>query len=142
MNEPRATLRLLHGTGFGQPPWFEAARLGQRIAQGLRADSGDDSEASWGRVLRFLDRQWQRAQAVATTPAPQPLDDLALALDLGDDERTLLLLAGMADAHEGYGAAFAALHPRGESRPTWGLFSWLVSPDLGRESATALLHTS
>ncbi len=142
MSEPRATLRLLHGADFGRPPWYEAARLGQRIAQGLRADGGDDAEANWGRVLRFFDRQWQRAQAAAVTPAPQPLDDLAQALVLSDDERTLLLLAGMADAHEGYGAAFAALHPRGESRPTWGLFGWLVAPDPGREAASALLHTS
>lgn len=142
MNEPLATLRLLHGADFGHPPWYEVARLGQRIAQGLRADSGDQAETTWGRVLRFLDRQWQRVQTVAATPTPQPLDDLAVALGLGDDERTLLLLAGMADTHEGYAAAFAALHPRGESRPSWGLFCWLVPGDISREASTLLLHSS
>jgi hypothetical protein len=142
MNEPLPTLRLLQSAEFGHPAWFEAARLGARIAQGLRADAGDQAEALWGRVLRFLGQQWERAQALAPAPAPQPLDDLVQALGLGDDERTLLLLAGMADAHEGYGAAFAALHPRGESRPSWGLFCWLVSPDIAREAPALLLHTS
>ncbi len=142
MSEPLPTLRLLQGADFGQPPWHEAARLGARIAQGLRADAGEQAEAPWERVLRFLDQQWLRAQALAATPAPQPLDDLVRSLGLGNDERTLLLLAGMADAHEGYGAAFAALHPRGESRPSWGLFCWLVSPDIARETPALLLHAS
>ena len=123
-------------------PWFEAARLGERIAERLRAEAGDEAEATWGRVLHFLSQHWTRAQLLGSATAQRPLDDLSLALNLNDDERTLLLLAGMADAHEGYGAAFAALHPRGESRPTWGLFCWLVAQDLRRQSTQQLLHRS
>lgn len=142
MNEPRPALALLDDAGLGQAPWVEAARLGQRIAATLRSEAGDQAESTWARVLQFLDRQWQRAQALRPPPAPQPLDDLALALGLDDDERLLLLLAGMADAHEGYGATFAALHPRGESRPSWGLFCRIVSADIAREAPARLLHGS
>ena len=135
-----------------RPLWFEAARVGQRIAEQLRADAGAEADATWGRALHFLQQQWTRAQSLfaahgadADTDAGgggHTLDALCIALDLHDDERTLLLLAGMADAHEGYGAAFAALHPRGESRPTWGLFCWLVSPDIRRDGTLRLQHHS
>ena len=129
-----------------QPLWFEAARLGLRIAERLRADAGAEAEATWGRALHFLQQQWARAHrlivAVGTSADTAPLDTLSQALSLDDDERTLLVLAGMADAHEGYGAAFAALHPRGESRPTWGLFGWLVSTDIRRDGTLRLQHCS
>lgn len=151
MNEPRApftpftpfTPSVPAGLAAeGQPAWFEAARVGQRIADLLRADGADAAEAAWGRLLRFLDTHAQRAQALEAPPAPQPLDDLAQALSLDDDERLLLLLAGMADAHEGFGATFAALHPRGESRPSWGLFCRLVGNDIARDGPARLLHGS
>ena len=115
---------------MNEPIWFEAARLGGRIAATLRAESAGaepGADANWGRVLRFLDAQLGRAESASPIPAPQPIDTIAEALDLNDAERDLLVLAGMAEEHEGYGAAFAALHPRGDSRPTWGLFAWLVS---------------
>lgn len=131
---------------LSRPPWFEAARLGQRIAEQLRADAGAEADATWGRALHFLQQQWTRAQSLGATLGPtadsEPLDTLSQALGLDDDERTLLILAGMADAHEGYGAAFAALHPRGESRPTWGLFGWLVSKDMRRDGTLRLQHES
>ena len=133
---------LADGATLSHEPWFEAARLGERIAERLRAEAGDEAEATWGRVLHFLSQHWTRAQLLGSATAQRPLDDLSLALNLNDDERTLLLLAGMADAHEGYGAAFAALHPRGESRPTWGLFCWLVADDVRRQSTQLLLHGS
>ncbi len=141
---PAHLARLAHSATLSREPWFEAARLGQRIADRLRAEAGDEAEAeaTWGRVLHFLSQQWTRAQLLGCAAARQPLDDLSQVLNLNDDERTLLLLAGMADAHEGYGAAFAALHPRGESRPTWGLFCWLVAQDIRRQSTLQLLHGS
>lgn len=134
--------RLARSATLSREPWFEAAHLGQRIAERLRAEAGDEAEATWGRVLHFLSQHWTRAQLLGSAAAQRPLDVLSHALNLNDDERTLLLLAGMADAHEGYGAAFAALHPRGESRPTWGLFCWLVAQDIRRQSTQQLLHGS
>jgi hypothetical protein len=141
MNDPALPLR----PGDGQPIWFEAARLGGRIAALLRAESpgGEQgAEATWGRVLRFLDAQHTRAQQEPCMPAPQALDDLVVGLGLSESERWLVVLAGMAEEHEGYGAAFAALHPRGESRPSWGLFAWLTYREQSREAALRLFHHS
>lgn len=151
MNEPRPALSIAPTARPGQPLWFEAAQLGHRLAQMLRAElpsaagsapSASSAAAPWERVLHFLEQQWQRARPLAMPPVPQPLDELMQALALDDDERALLLLAGMAEAHEGYGASFAALHPRGESRPSWGLFCRLVSSDIAREAPTRLLQDS
>jgi len=120
MNEPR-------------PVWWAVAELGSRIAERLRGDAGERAEASWGRVLAFLDRQWAQARAEAPmSVSPVSASPWLERLALSEDERTLLLLALMPEAHEGYGAAFAALHPRGESRPTWGLLGWLLCEDLVR----------
>lgn len=140
------------GTGFGDalhalrfdglPAWVEAAQLGARIAARLRAENGAGVQAHWGKVLRFLDAQSQRAERDGPMPAPQPLDDLVLGLQLTPEERCLVVLAGMAEEHEGYGAAFAALHPRGESRASWGLFAWLMYSEPGREAALQLFHHS
>ena len=150
----RLSARGLPASASSRPLWFEAARLGQRIAEQLRADAGTEADATWGRALHFLQQQWARAQSLlatagatvdtsaGTSAGTSALDTLSQTLALDDDERTLLLLAGMADAHEGYGAAFAALHPRGESRPTWGLFGWLVSTDIRRDGTLRLQHRS
>lgn len=60
---------------------------------------------------------------------PHPLDRLAAALGLTPLEADLLLLAGMAEAHEGFAAVFRGLHPRGESRPSAGLAAQLFCPN-------------
>lgn len=129
----------------GRPIWIEAAQLGGRIAVLLRAESpggSEGAEATWGRVLRFLESQHQRAEREAPPPAPQALDNLVDGLGLSETERSLVVLAGMAEEHEGFGAAFAALHPRGESRPSWGLFAWLMFQEQSREAAWQLFHRS
>jgi hypothetical protein len=116
----------------------EAAAVGARIAAQLRAEAGAQAETTWGRVLGFLE-----GTATPCEPAGSSLlDTLAQTLGLCGDERTLLLLAGMADEHEGYAAAFAALHPKAESRASWGLFCWLLSAGPGRDAAWSLLHAS
>jgi hypothetical protein len=135
MNERTAGLLLAPPSGAALAA--EAAAVGARIAAQLRAEAGAQAEATWGRVLGFLERE-----PTAAPPGSQPLDTLVQALDLGADERTLLVLAGMADEHEGFAAAFAALHPKGESRPSWGLFCWLLAPAGGRDAAWTLLHAS
>lgn len=53
--------------------------------------------------------------------APHPLDLLADALVLSHVEVDLLLLAGMAEGHEGLASILSALHPHGEPRVSVGL---------------------
>ncbi|MBA3440952.1 MAG: ATP-binding protein [Pyrinomonadaceae bacterium] len=57
---------------------------------------------------------------------PHPLDRLADRLSLSGDEISLLLLAGMAEEHEGYAAVLRTLHPRGEPRASIGLAAQLL----------------
>jgi len=52
---------------------------------------------------------------------PHPLDNLVSGVGLSRVELELVLLAGMADEHEGLSALFRVLHPAGEPRPTVGL---------------------
>jgi hypothetical protein len=52
---------------------------------------------------------------------PDPIDRLTDALALSREEINLVLLAGMAEQHEGFAAVLRTLHPRGEPRPTTGL---------------------
>src|SRR5262245_10944675 len=58
---------------------------------------------------------------LALPEAMHPFDRLIDRLDLSPMEIDLLLLAGMAEEHEGYARVFRALHPRAEPRPTIGL---------------------
>ena len=63
--------------------------------------------------------------AAAKDAAPHPLDVLVAGLGLSPVEIDLLLLAGMAEEHEGYGSLLRALHPRQEPRATVGLAAQL-----------------
>jgi hypothetical protein len=58
--------------------------------------------------------------------ATHPLDRLTASLALSACEVDLLLLAGMAEEHEGFASVFRVLHPRGEPRPTFGLAAQLL----------------
>jgi ATPase family associated with various cellular activities (AAA) len=58
-------------------------------------------------------------------PDAHPLHRVAAAFTLAPVEIDLLLLAGMAEEHEGFASLFRALHPRGEPRPTTGLAAQL-----------------
>jgi len=78
----------------------------------------------------------------ASGRAPQPLDRLAATLGLSAAERLLVVLAGMTEEHEGYAAAFAALHPRGLSRPTAALFARIAWNDVDRSAWLRLFEVS
>jgi ATPase family associated with various cellular activities (AAA) len=73
----------------------------------------------------------------------QPIDRLISKLALSEpEERTLLLLAGMPEEHEGYGTILRALHPRGEPRPTVGLAAQLLARESNqRAELRALVET-
>ena len=55
-----------------------------------------------------------------------PLERVACAYALAAVEVDLLLLAGMAEEHEGFASLFRALHPTGAPRPTVGLAAQLL----------------
>ena len=67
--------------------------------------------------------------ALRTPSRLDPLDRLTRGFDLSVMEQDLVLLAGLADEHEGYSAIFRTLHPRGEPRPTVGLAAQLLCAD-------------
>src|SRR5262249_51414815 len=57
--------------------------------------------------------------------ATHPVERLAVSYAMAQVEVDLLLLAGMAEEHEGFASLFRTLHPRGEPRPTTGLAAQL-----------------
>src|SRR6478736_2689180 len=54
-----------------------------------------------------------------------PIDRLALALSLSPTDLDLVMLAAMADAHEGYASVLRHVNPRSEPRATAGLAAQL-----------------
>ena len=62
---------------------------------------------------------------------PHPIDLLIERFDLSGVEVELLLLAAMAEEHEGYSAVLRALHPKGDSRPSLGLAAQLLFAEAG-----------
>lgn len=107
-----------------------AAGLADRLAtvvEGLR--SADPDAAG---TVTFL-RDWaERARAAAPPGAralgePSTLHGFVAALGLGDVERDLLLLAGLAEEHEGLAGTLRSLHPLGDPRPTVGLAALVMA---------------
>ncbi|UXY14678.1 ATP-binding protein [Chitiniphilus purpureus] len=126
--------------GLTRPLWYQAARVAAMLAQCLREGAGPGQAA----LLAFLDDQWRLAGQHATGAAAgvRPFARLCAALRLGPQERLLLLLTGMPEEHEGYGAVFAALHPKGEPYPTVSLFARLAGHGPTRLQAWQLVAGS
>ena len=59
----------------------------------------------------------------------RPLDAMVNALGLSSAERCLVLLAGLAEEHEGLAGTLRSLHPLGEPRPTVGLAALILAED-------------
>ena len=70
-----------------------------------------------------------RRDAAATTSLRTrlPLDALAGALPLNGTEVRLVLLAGLAEEHEGLAGTLRSLHPLGEPRPSVGLAALVLA---------------
>jgi AAA+ superfamily predicted ATPase len=75
-------------------------------------------------------RQWQ-----AGSSTMHPLDRLIARLDLLPVEVNVLLLAALAESHEGYARVLRVLHPRGEPRPTVGLAAQVFCNDAAERRA-------
>lgn len=120
---------------------LELAVLGGRLAALLRRRLSGGAPAL-ALSLEFLDSRYRalcgdtppedweddcRAR-IATRP-DSPLARAVARLGLGREQVELLLLAGMAEEHEGYAELFRSLHPKGQPRPSVGLAAQLICPD-------------
>ncbi|NOY63530.1 MAG: ATP-binding protein [Gammaproteobacteria bacterium] len=81
-------------------------------------------------ALAFLDYAYAAVSDNGIEPRASvtdyPLERLVLAFELSPCEIDLLLLAGMAEEHEGYADIFRTLHPTGQPYPTVGLAAQLI----------------
>jgi len=123
---------------FPVPEPRPSARLARRTAglAGRLADLLDQALPAGGE--HTATRDFLRAMAAAAE-GPQlrhgegldPLERLEAGFALSPADTDLLLLAGLADEHEGYAGVLRGLHPRGEPRATAGLAAQLLcaSPD-------------
>jgi hypothetical protein len=107
----------------------ETGRLADRLAElvaGLAAQ-GDETLVEIARFLRTLADD---ARAVGDAePVPSPLGRLASTLRLAPVEVDLLLLAGLAEEHEGCASALRRISPIGAPYPTAGLAARLFCLD-------------
>ena len=69
------------------------------------------------------------AEEALEAPDTGGLERLAGGLALDDLEVDLVLLAGLAEEHEGVASVLTAVHPSGEPRPSLGLAAQLLAPD-------------
>src|SRR4051794_8708156 len=109
------------------PPVVHVARMSERLADLLGALGADDPTLA--SIERFL--QTTAADTADARPAvgAQPLDRVAGALGLAPVEVDLVVLAGLVEEHEGFGAAFRRVNPLGEPYPTVGLAAQLLCVD-------------
>ena len=95
-----------------------AARLADLVGS-----IGADAEPSIERFLRAM-----AASPAAAATASQPLERLAVALRLAPAELDLMVLAGLAEEHEGYAAALRRLSPTNDPFATCGLAAQILAP--------------
>ncbi|MCH9687438.1 MAG: ATP-binding protein [Deltaproteobacteria bacterium] len=112
---------------------LEVARLGVRLAKLVGGLDPGMAGAGMEAGAQFLADAWTRAQPRDEDPGPlssaHPLGRVCRALHLSPCEVDLVLLAGMAEEHEGYASVLQGLHPRNEPVPTVGLAARLLCPD-------------
>ncbi|WP_436532125.1 ATP-binding protein [Actinoplanes sp. HUAS TT8] len=116
-------------------PVVLSSRNGHRVTDGRRGLPLGDRLAPLVRGLADFVQDGFLSTFATTLTAPgiPPVDAVALdrlagRLGLSGTEQGLVLLAGLADEHEGMAAIFRALHPSGEPWPTAGLAAQLVYP--------------
>lgn len=121
---------------------WEVARLGLRLAElttqfdgraDLRAEletGGGFLQASWAQFedldlgAHYVDPLLRRLPGIE-----DPIDRVVAGYGLSPCELDMVLLAGMAEEHEGYAGVLQSLHPRGEPWATVGLAAQLLTPE-------------
>jgi hypothetical protein len=101
-----------------------ASGLALAVADVVEASASSDSGAA--QAVSFL-RDWAGSASPVLPVARQPLDVLADHYQLCAAEIDLLLLAGLAEEHEGLASTMRALHPRGDPRPSAGLAALVLA---------------
>ena len=131
---------------------FEAGLMAGRLARLLRASfpaaSGALADSQVFLTASFevvvggaeLESFTQSVRSRGPQSGPHPLDRLIDALGLSEAEAQLVVLAGIAEEHEGFAAVLRSLHPRGEPCPSLGLAAQLLSPAQGRNELRALVE--
>jgi hypothetical protein len=105
-----------------------AAELAERLAAVVeRLDSADGAAMSTVAFLREWATQAREDRPTLRPRAQTSLDAFAAALDLTATEIRLVLLAGLAEEHEGLAGTFRSLHPLAEPHPTLGLAALVLS---------------
>jgi SpoVK/Ycf46/Vps4 family AAA+-type ATPase len=112
----------------------EVALLAGRLADMLTRVpvANDDTVASGIRFLRGAAEPMKGHRSLShrivsgENESATPIERVAAAFALSPVEIDLVLLAGMAEEHEGFASLFRTLHPRGEPRPTAGLATQLI----------------
>lgn len=162
MNNPLAKVALespapapdIAAAGHYRPLLREVAICSGRLAQLLRQRFSDDNSAV-AVSLRFLEYRyreicgevpleyWQDDTCTRVKAGPAcHLRQLVERLDLDPLALDLLLLAGLAEEHEGFADILRSLHPTGLPMPTLGLAAQLLCPGTeGRLKLRALLET-
>lgn len=112
---------------------IETGLLAGRLAELLR-NRFAEPPASIAPSIAFLEQAFQRAEAEREAgpysgDTLYPLDILTARFALSSLETDLLLLAGMAEEHEGYAEIFRSLHPCHKPFPTLGLAAQLYCQD-------------
>jgi hypothetical protein len=101
-----------------------AAALARRLANVIVANCTPESGAP--QAAEFLSNWASVAETEDLEPAlPVTLRRLVRRLGLGPLEIELVVLAGLAEEHQGIAATFRSLHPTGEPWPTLGLAALL-----------------
>ncbi len=109
----------------------EAAAMGARLGR-LIAATPRGADGRWENAISFLSDAFDAASGGVALdawetslgsmrPEPDTLDRLVERFGLAPVEADLLVLAGLAEEHEGYASVLRLLHPAGEPRATAGL---------------------
>jgi ATPase family associated with various cellular activities (AAA) len=117
-----------------------AGGLARRLADVLVAHGSTESGAA--EAAGFLS-SWAETAAAHTngfTRAPITLQRLAERHGVSPIERDLVVLAGLAEEHQGIAATLRTLHPTGEPHPTLGLATLVLGDsDENRDQLRALV---
>ena len=113
----------------------EAGVLAGRLADFL-GSSLPQSDAAIAQPSAFLRDFAESVRCGEEAPAApgEPLDRIAAKLNLGPLERSLIVLAGLPEEHEGFAVTFRTLHPRSEPRPSAGLAAQFLACDPGQRA--------
>jgi hypothetical protein len=130
MNENRLLLGADHGA-ISRQLTAVSADLARSIAEVIAQSAGGDQASA--SAISFL-RDWADSAGPVLPAAGLPLDLLTEHYRLVSAERDLILLAGLAQEHEGLSGTLRSMHPQALAHPSVGLAA-LVLARRGHERA-------